>query len=121
MSAIAALALALFLALTAVAHAVLPGSFRSLVPDWLPHPALLVAVSALAELAVAVSLCAPSTRAAGGWSAVALLAAFQVTHLDAARHTRTRSGPLHGPWGVAARLAVNAAYLAWAAAVATTA
>ncbi|MFD5699789.1 hypothetical protein [Streptomyces lasiicapitis] len=42
-------------------------------------------------------------------------------HVDAARHTRARFGVLHGPWGVAARLAVNAGYIAWATAVAITA
>ncbi|MFD9908378.1 hypothetical protein [Streptomyces sp. NPDC059063] len=121
MSTIAALALALFLAATAVAHFAFPAYFRSLVPTWLPHPAIFVTGSALAELATAVLLCSPGTRTAGGWAATALLTTFQASHVDAACHTRTRSGLLNSPWGVIARLLVNAAYIAWAAAVALTA
>ncbi|MFE0102375.1 hypothetical protein [Streptomyces sp. NPDC059009] len=116
--ACAATALAAFLTATALAHLALPAYFRSLVPAWLPAPAALVAGSAVAELAVAGLLFAPGTRTAGGWAAVVLLSAFQVSHLDAARHTRTATRFLDGVPGVAARLLVNAAYLAWAVSVA---
>ncbi|QIB47630.1 hypothetical protein [Streptomyces aureoverticillatus] len=121
MSTPASLTLGLFLATTALAHFVFPAYFRSLIPAWLPHPAIFVTGSALAELGTAALLFAPGTRAAGGWAAAGLLTAFLVPHVDAARHARARSGVLHGPWGVAARLAVNAGYIAWATAVAITA
>lgn len=121
MSTFAALALALFLTTTALAHFALPAYFTSLVPAWLARPGLFVVGSALAELGTAVLLLTPGTRAVGGWTAVGLLTAFQVSHVDAAWHTRTRSGMLHRPWGVVARLVVNAGYIAWAAAVARTA
>ncbi|MEU5001205.1 hypothetical protein [Streptomyces sp. NPDC021622] len=114
MSDFAALALAAFLAVTAVTHFLFPGYFRTLVPRWLPSPAALVVGSAVAEFATAALLFAPATRTVGGWAAVALLSAFQVSHLDAAFHTRTRTGFLNTPWGVTARLTVNAAYIAWA-------
>lgn len=121
MSNVAALALALFLTTTALAHFALPGYFTSLVPAWLGRPGLFVVGSALAELGAAALLITPHTRAAGGWTAFGLLLVFQVSHVDAVRNTRARSGMLHGPWGVAARLVVNAGYVAWAAAVALTA
>lgn len=114
----ATLALAAFLSCTALAHVAFPAYFRTLVPAWLPSPSIIVAASAVAELAVAGLLFAPATRAAGGWCAVALLAAFQVSHLDAARHTRSAVRFLDTRPAVAARLVVNAAYLAWAVAVA---
>ncbi|TGB08862.1 hypothetical protein [Streptomyces sp. MZ04] len=117
MSDFAALALAAFLTVTAVTHFLFPGYFRSLVPRWLPSPAALVTASAVAELATAALLFIPATRMAGGWTAVALLSAFQVSHLHAAFRTRARTGFLNSPWGVAARLAVNAAYIGWALAV----
>ncbi|MGW2228834.1 hypothetical protein, partial [Streptomyces formicae] len=63
-------------------------------------------------------LSVPPTRTAGGWAATALIAAFQVSHLDAARRTRSATRLLDTPWGVAARLCVNAGYLAWAAGIA---
>ena len=126
MSDFAALALAAFLTVTAVAHFLFPRYFRTLVPEWLPSPAAFVVGSALAELATAALLFAPDSRAVGGWAAVGLLSTFQVSHLDAVRHahthigsrSRTRTGFLRSPWGVAGRLAVNAAYIAWALAVA---
>ncbi|EPH39577.1 hypothetical protein ABT390_05515 [Streptomyces aurantiacus] len=121
MSTPAAFALALFLATTALAHFAFPAYFRSLVPVWLPHPAIFVIGSALAELGTAALVAAPDTRVAGAWTAAGLLTVFQVSHVDAACRTRTRSGVLNSPWGVAARLVVNAGYVAWATAVALTA
>ncbi|MEV0322901.1 hypothetical protein ACIBKX_15230 [Streptomyces sp. NPDC050658] len=117
MSDLAAPALAALLTVTAVTHFLFPGYFRGLVPLWLPSPATFVVGSALAELATAGLLLTPASRTAGGWAAVALLCVFQVSHIDAAFHTRTRTGFLGSPWGVAGRLAVNAAYIAWALAV----
>ncbi|MFE0171211.1 hypothetical protein ACFWZ2_02760 [Streptomyces sp. NPDC059002] len=119
MPTFAAPALALFLSCTALAHFVFPAYFRTLIPGWLPAPAIIVAVTGVAELATAGLLFAPATRTAGGWAATALIAAFQLSHLDAARHTRSATRPLDTVWGVAARLGVNAGYLAWAVGVAT--
>ncbi|SHE57933.1 DoxX family protein [Streptoalloteichus hindustanus] len=122
MATFAALALALFLAVVGVAHFVLPGYFRTLVPAWLPAPALLVAGSGLAEIATAGLLALPDTRTWGGWAAAALITTYLVSHLDALRHAhRTRPRLLDRPAGVAARLVVNLAYLAWAVTVALTA
>ncbi|QEU89638.1 hypothetical protein [Streptomyces kanamyceticus] len=118
MPTFAAPALAVFLSCTALAHFVFPAYFRTLVPAWLPSPAIIVAAGAVAELAVAALLFVPPTRTAGGWAATALIAAFQVSHLDAARHTRSATRPLDSPWGVTARLCVNAGYLGWAAGIA---
>ncbi|MCF3120959.1 hypothetical protein IPZ68_14800 [Streptomyces arenae] len=116
-SATPALALAVFLFCTALAHFAFPAYFRTLVPAWLPSPAIIVVVSALAELAVAGLLFASVTRVAGGWAAIALITGFQLSHLDAARHTGSATRWLDTAWGVAARLAVNTAYVAWALAV----
>ncbi|MGW2232163.1 hypothetical protein, partial [Streptomyces formicae] len=57
----AASALALFLSCTALAHFVFPAYFRTLVPPWLPSPAIIVAAAAggVAELAVAGLLSVP--------------------------------------------------------------
>lgn len=118
MHTLAALALAVFLSCTALAHVAFPAYFRTLVPGRLPSPSIIVAASALAELVTAGLLFAPATRGAGGWVAVVLLGVFQISHLDAARHTRSATRFLDTGPGVAARLVVNAAYLAWAGAVA---
>ncbi|MEU7576428.1 hypothetical protein AB0B50_02320 [Streptomyces sp. NPDC041068] len=118
MPTFAAPALAVFLSCTALGHIAFPAYFRTLVPAWLPAPSIIVAASAVAELAVAGLLFTPGTRTLGGWAAALLIAGFQVSHLDAARHTRTASRFLDTAWGVAARLVVNAAYIAWAVAVA---
>ncbi|MCP2262023.1 putative membrane protein [Streptoalloteichus tenebrarius] len=117
-----ALALAFFLAVVGVAHFLAPGYFRTLVPSWLPAPGLLVAASGVAEIVTAGLLACPSSRAWGGWAAVALITSYLVSHLDALRHAHpSRPRLLDRPAGVAARLVVNLGYLAWAIAVALTA
>ncbi|MEV4472362.1 hypothetical protein [Nonomuraea sp. NPDC049504] len=112
--------LAVFLGVTGVAHFVVPGYFRSLVPSWLGAAGLLVAVSGVAELVVGVFIAVPPTRAAGAWAAAALIGAYLISHLDAVRHARPRhTNVLLRPGVVAARLVVNVGYIGWALLVAT--
>ncbi|MGW7364260.1 DoxX family protein [Streptomyces sp. NPDC054841] len=125
MSSFEPLALAIFLCLTGIAHFAVPRYFRTLVPRWLPAPGALVAVTGVMELAAAALLAVPGTRAAGGWTAAALIAAFLTSHVDAVRHAcharharRSRPRLLDRPAGVALRIVVNLGYLAWAVAVA---
>ncbi|MFC9977483.1 hypothetical protein ACFVH6_41950 [Spirillospora sp. NPDC127200] len=119
MHAIAAVALALFLITVGIAHFVVPGYFRTLVPPWLGRAGTLVAVSGAAEIAIGALILAPQGREVGGWAAAALITAYLPSHLDALR----RAGPdrprrLERPSGAVARLVVNLLYIGWATAVA---
>ena len=66
--------LAVLLATAGVAHFVVPGFFRRIIPSPLRgHDDFLVAASGIAELACAALVLMPRTRRAGGWASVALL------------------------------------------------
>ncbi|UFQ19910.1 MULTISPECIES: hypothetical protein [Streptomyces] len=122
MDAIASVALAVFLVVTGVAHFLVPGYFRTLVPAWLHRERLLVAVSGAAEVLVGALVLVPSGRWAGGWAAAALITCYLVSHVDALRRARPdRPRLLERPAGAVARLVVNVLYIAWAVAVAATA
>jgi len=62
-----------------VLHFVIPGFFERIVPpwlpDWLPGPSALVAVSGVAEVAGGLGLLLPATRRASAWGLLALLVA----------------------------------------------
>lgn len=119
MEVIAAAGLAVFLVATGVMHFLAPDYFRTLVPDWLRRPRLLVAASGAAEIVVGVLVLVPRTRAAGSLSAAVLVTCYLVSHVDALRRARPdRPRLLERPVGAGARLVVNVLYIVWAVAVA---
>jgi uncharacterized membrane protein len=67
-------ALAAVLATAGVAHFIVPGFFRRIIPSPLRgHDDFLVAASGVAELACAALLLSRRTRRLGGWASVVLL------------------------------------------------
>ncbi|MEU9480948.1 hypothetical protein [Streptomyces sp. NPDC048191] len=122
MNRIAAVSLGIFLSGVGVAHFVVPGYFRTLVPRWLARPGLLAATAGAAEIAVGALVLTPRWRAAGGWAAAALITIYLVSHLDALRSARAdRARFLERPVGAAARMVVNVFYICWSIAVAKAA
>ena len=115
---LAAWPLAALMAVSGVTHFTNPGYFRELVPSWLPARSALVAVSGLADIAAGVLVVAPATRRTGARATAALITAYLPAHLEPLRHRRTAQRAFDRPAGVAARVAVNLGYIAWAAAVA---
>ncbi|WP_433346368.1 DoxX family protein [Microtetraspora malaysiensis] len=119
MDTIGAVGLAIFLIVTGVAHFVVPGYFRTLVPTWLGRASLLVAATGVAEIVVGALVLVPAGRSAGSWAAAALITGYLVSHVDALWHARAdRPRKLDRPLGALARLVVNGVYIAWAVAVA---
>jgi uncharacterized membrane protein len=118
MDELAARALAALMVGSGVTHFTAPGYYRGLVPSWLPARSALVAVSGLADIAVGVLVAVPATRRPGGWATGALITAYLPAHLEPLRHTTTPPRAFDRPLGVAARVAVNLGYVAWAVAVA---
>lgn len=80
---------AAMMAAMGVAHFVVPGPFRRIVPRWFPWRRQAVAVSGVAELASGVLLAVPRTRRAGGWlmlvTVVAVFPANVQMAIDASR------------------------------------
>lgn len=87
------LALGLLYAAAGVLHLALPAPFVSIVPPWVPEPALVVQLTGMAELAGAAGLLqpwSPALRRAAGWGLAAYAlcvwpANFQHFLLDRAR------------------------------------
>ncbi|MEB8343807.1 DoxX family protein [Streptomyces endophyticus] len=120
MHAIAAITLAVFLMTVGIAHFVVPGYFRTLIPPWLDLSGVLVAASGAAEIVVGALILTPQAREAGGWAAAALITTYLPSHLDALRHARPDQPRwLERPVGAMARLAVNLLYIGWAVTVAS--
>lgn len=51
-----------------VLHLMAPGPFLRIVPHWAPNPALVVALTGLAEVMGAAGLMIPRLRVAAGWA-----------------------------------------------------
>ena len=68
--------LALLFCGAGVLHFVAPSAYQRIIPTWLPAPALLVALSGVAEIAGGIGLLIPATRLAAGWGLIALLIAM---------------------------------------------
>ncbi len=87
-------------------------------PSWLPARSALVVLSGLADVAVGVLVAVPATRRAGARATSALITRFVPALLVPLGPRRPALGAFDRPAGVAARVAVNLGYVAWAAAVA---
>ncbi|WP_147251804.1 hypothetical protein [Blastococcus sp. TF02-8] len=118
MSDVAALGLAGLMTGSGIGHAVVPGYFRGMVPDRLPAPGAIVAVSGALDVLAGALVAAPATRAAGGWLAAGLVTAYLPAHLDPLRRTGTATRLYDRAPGIAARVLVNLGYIGWAVAVA---
>jgi uncharacterized membrane protein len=101
-----------------VTHFTRPAYFRGLVPAWVPARSAVVALSGAADVAVGVLVAVPATRRAGARATAALITTYLPAHLEPLRHRRTAQPAFDRPVGVAARVAVNLGYVAWAVAVA---
>lgn len=64
--AVARVVLALLYAAAGVLHLAYPAPFLRITPDWVPEPALVVALTGLAEIAGATGLILPRFRKAAG-------------------------------------------------------
>ena len=93
--------LALLFVVSGLMHFVAPAYFLRIVPSWVPNPTLAVTLSGAAELAGAIGLLVPATRALAGWGLIVLLAAVfpaNVYMLQQARVGHASTAWLLGLW-----------------------
>ena len=114
----AAWALTALMVVSGVSHFTSPGYFRELVPSWLPARSAVVAVSGAADIVAGVLVAVPATRRTGARVTATLITAYLPAHLEPLRHRSTAQRAFDRPIGIAARVAVNLGYVAWASAVA---
>ncbi|MCW2960774.1 MAG: hypothetical protein JWM25_671 [Thermoleophilia bacterium] len=89
-----------------VLHFVRPRAFVRIVPEWLPAPERLVAISGLAEVLGGVGLLVPATRPVARFGLASLLVAVFPANVEMLVH-RDRAGGGLPPWLLAARLPVQ--------------
>ncbi|MFI0454330.1 hypothetical protein [Actinomadura sp. 6N118] len=119
MESIAAYVLGFFLLVVGSTHWLVPRYYLRLVPAWTPYPRYLVALSGAAEVIIGVLVLLPGTRSPAAWAAAALITGYLVSHIDAlVRADAAKPWILDRPAGAAARIVVNAGYIAFAVVVA---
>jgi uncharacterized membrane protein len=100
-----------------ILHFVIPRTYESIVPDWLPAPRALVYASGVAEIAAGAALMHSRTRRLGGLLSIATLVAVFPANV----HMALNPGRYRVPGGRLAlylRLPVQALFIAWARAAA---
>ncbi len=115
--AVARVVMAVAMVGVGVQHFREPGPFIRIVPAWLPAPALLVALSGVAEVALGLAVLVPSekVRRWAGYGLVALLVAVFPANVNMAIHQiqLTEGGSLP-VWAMWARLPLQALFIALA-------
>lgn len=97
---------------TGTLHLLQPHNFITIVPPALPNPALLVALSGVAECAGGLGLLVPRTRMAAAYGLVALLiAVFPANIYMAVAHEKFAA--FAPAWLLYARLPVQFFLIAW--------
>jgi uncharacterized membrane protein len=95
-------------------HFVIPRTYESIVPDYLPAARALVYVSGVAEIAGGAGVLHPRTRRLGSWWSIATLIAVFPANVHMALHPeRYRMIPGGRP-ALIARLPFQALFIAWA-------
>ncbi len=84
-----------------VLHLMVPGPFVRITPPWVPQPALVVALTGIAELLGAVALMIPRLRIAAGWALAAYAVCVYPANIQHAVNFLTSGAGLswayHGP------------------------
>jgi uncharacterized membrane protein len=97
-----------------IMHFVVPRTYESIVPDYLPARRVLVYASGIAEIAGGAAVLHPRTRRLGGWWSVATLLAVFPANLHMAQHPERYSSIPGGRAALIARLPLQALFVAWA-------
>ena len=110
-----ALAFGPFFVFAGAMHFVIPRTYESIVPRWLPAPRELVYASGVAEIAGGLATMHPRIRRAGSlWSIATLIAVFPANLHMAMEPERFEQGVPGGRNALYARLPVQLLFIAWA-------
>ena len=101
-----------------IMHFVIPRTYESIVPDYLPAQRALVYASGVAEIAGGAGVLHPRTRRVAGWWSIATLLAVFPANVHMARHPERYPEIPGGRMALLARLPLQALFIAWAHAAA---
>ena len=94
-----------------VNHFIIPKSYLSMMPSYLPAPALLVQISGVAEILGGIGVLIASTRRCAAWGLILLLIAVFPANLDVALHGWP--GVNIPGWVLWCRLPLQAVFIWW--------
>jgi uncharacterized membrane protein len=95
-------------------HFRVPDTYTTMIPDALPAPGALVAISGIAEILGGLGLILPATRKLAAWGLIALLIAVFPANVNMAVN-ELPLGSVHLPaWALWARLPLQLVAIAWA-------
>ncbi|MCW5807628.1 MAG: DoxX family protein [Deltaproteobacteria bacterium] len=95
-------------------HFVDPATYEAMMPEALPAPGALVAISGVAEILGGLGLIHPTTRRLAAYGLIALFIAVFPANLNMAIHDLPL-GTTHVPtWALWARLPLQLVLIAWA-------
>jgi uncharacterized membrane protein len=102
-----------FFVIAGALHFVRPAPYRSIVPDWVPAPGAMVALSGAAEMTGGAGLLMRRTRRPAGWWLVATLVAIFPANLHMALHPERYPKVPGGRPALWARLPFQGVFIAW--------
>jgi uncharacterized membrane protein len=105
--------------LAGIMHFVIPRTYQSIVPDYLPAHRALVYASGVAEIAGGIAVLHPRTRRAGSWWSIATLLGVFPANVHMALHPDRYTAIPGGRVALIARLPLQGVFIAWARAAAS--
>lgn len=103
-----------FYLLAGVNHYLSPEIYISMIPRWLPFPALLNVISGTAEIIAALLFAFPKTRWVGAWALIWTLVAVFPANFDMALNGPPPNFPMEPePWMLWARLPFQILLIVW--------
>jgi len=102
-----------FFVFAGVMHFVIPRTYESIVPDWLPARRALVQASGVAEIAGGLAVLHPRTRRLGSRFSIATLLTVFPANVHMALHPERYPVP-GGRRSLYARLPLQILFIAWA-------
>lgn len=107
-------ALAALMTFAGIMHFVSPRGFERIVPQWLPSPKALVAISGVFEILGGLGLLVPATRTFAAWGLVALFIAVFPANVNMALNKLPLGRTAMPTWALWARLPLQGLLIAWA-------
>jgi uncharacterized membrane protein len=106
--------LTVFMVGAGINHFSNPSPYVGMVPAELPHPALLVQISGVAEILGGLGLILPQTRRLAAWGLIALFVAIFPANLNMALNHLPLGTTAVPVWALWARLPLQLVLIAWA-------
>jgi uncharacterized membrane protein len=106
--------LTIFMVGAGINHFFNPSPYLGMMPAELPHPALLVQISGVAEILGGLGLILPATRRLTAWCLIALFVAIFPANLNMALNHLPLGTSSVPTWALWARLPLQLVLIAWA-------